>query len=146
MPFSAPVCALFVQSICTSCVMSVVAPIHASSIQPVCTLCVMSVIAPVHALHVLSIHPSNNKNQEFPGEFPSTKYGEKKTSKITVKFPGDITLTLHQVKFLQETPDTTSRAIYRGNFSSTRIWVKFTVINLRNYVLGVFQVASCTMR
>ena len=28
----------------------------------------------------------------------------------------------------------------------TRIWVKLTVINLRNYVLGVFHVASCTMR
>ena len=35
-----------------------------------------------------------------------------------------------------------------GNFMLTRIWVKLTVINLRNYsyVLGVFQVVSCTMR
>ena len=63
-----------------------------------------------------------------------------------VKFPDDITLTLHQAKFPEETPDTTSRVIYPGNFLSTQIWVKFTVINLQNDVLGVFQVTSRTMR
>ena len=63
-----------------------------------------------------------------------------------VKLPDNITLTLHQVKFPEETPDTTSRVIYLGNFSLTQIWVKFTVINLRNYMLGVFQVALRAMR
>ena len=63
-----------------------------------------------------------------------------------VKFPHDITLTLQQAKFPEETPDTTKRVKYPGNFLLTRIWVKFTVINLRNYVLGVFHIASCTMR
>ena len=67
-------------------------------------------------------------------------------SEITVKFPHNVTLTLHQVKFPEETPDTTSRIIYPGNFMSTRIWVKFTLINLRNYMLGVFQVVLHTMR
>ena len=63
-----------------------------------------------------------------------------------VKFPHDITLTLEEAKLLEETPDTTLRAIYLGNFMSTRIRVKFKVINLRNYVLGVFQVVLHTMR
>ena len=63
-----------------------------------------------------------------------------------VKFPHDVTLTLQQAKFLEETPDTTKRVKYLGNFLLTRIWVKFTVINLRNYMLGVFHIASHTMR
>ena len=63
-----------------------------------------------------------------------------------VKFPHNVTLTLQQVKFLEETPDTTMRPIYPGNFMLTQIRVKFTVINQRNYVLDVFQVTSCTMR
>ena len=63
-----------------------------------------------------------------------------------VKFPHNITLTLQQAKFPEETPDTTMRAIYLGNFMLAQIWVKFTVINLRNYMLDVFQVASRTMR
>ena len=33
-----------------------------------------------------------------------------------------------------------------GNFMLTQIQVKFMVINLRNYMLGVFQVTSHTMR
>ena len=106
----------------------------------------MSVSAPVHASPVLSVHPYDDKRQEFPDGYPGTKYGEKKPSEIMVKFPHDVTLTLQQAKFPEETPDTTMRVICLGNFMLTRIQVKFMVINLRNYVLGVFQVASCTMR
>ena len=79
----------------------------------------MPVIAPVHALPIPSIHPDNDECQEFPDEFPGTKYGEKNMSKIMVKFPDNVSLTLHQAKFLEETPDTTSTVIYPGNFSST---------------------------
>ena len=142
----APVCALSVQPFCTLYVTSVIAPVHALSIQPINTLCVTSVIAPVHASPVPSIHPSDNKHQEFPDGVPGTKYGEKNSFEIMVEFPHDITLTLQPVQFLEETPDTTSRVIYLGNFTSTQIQVKFVVINLRKYMLGVFQVASCTMR
>ena len=62
------------------------------------------------------------------------------------KIPDDVTLTLHQVKFPEETPGTTKGVKLPANFPVTLQWVKFTVINLRNYVLGVFQVKSCTMR
>ena len=140
------VCASSVQPVHTSCVMSVIAPILALSVQPLCTLCITSVFAPVCALPILSILPYNNKCQEFLDGFPGTKYGEKNQSEITVKFPHNITLTLQQAKFPEETPDTTMRVLYPGNFMLTRIRVKFTVINLRNYMLGVFQVMSCTMR
>ena len=119
MPFSAPVHASSVQSIHTSCIMSVVAPFHASSIQPVHTLCVTSVIAPIHASLILSIHPSNDEHQKFQDEFPSTNYGEKNPSEITVKFPHNVTLTLHQSKVSEETPDITNRVIYLSNFLST---------------------------
>ena len=70
----------------------------------------------------------------------------RKPIEITVKFPHNITLTLQQAKFPEETPDTAMRVIYPSNFMLTQIWVKFAVINLRNYVLGVFQVTLCTMR
>ena len=166
MPFSAPVHASSMQPFCTSCIMSVIAPVHASSVQPICTSCVMSFVAPVHASSVqpvctscvssvfppiraspiLSVHPYNDECQEFLDGFPSTKYGEKNLSEIMVKFPHDVTLTLQQAKFPEETPDTTKRVIYLGNFMLTQIRVKFMVINLRNYVLGVFQVTTCTMR
>ena len=119
MPFGAPVHALSVQSICTLCITSVITPVHALSIQLVCTLCIASVVAPIHASPILSVCPSNDECQEFLDEFPGTKYGEKNPSEIMVKFPDDVTLTLHQVKFPEETPDTTSRVIYLGNFSST---------------------------
>ena len=62
------------------------------------------------------------------------------------KIPDDVTLTLHQVKFPEATPGTTKGVKYPFNFPVTLQWVKFTVINLRNYVLGDFQVMSCTMR
>ena len=146
MPFSAPVHASSRQTIHTLCVTSVIAPVHASFIQLIHTLCITSVIAPIHALPIPSVHPSDDECQEFPDGFPSTKYGEKIPSETTVEFPHDVTLTLQQVKSLEETPDTTRRVIYPGNFMSTQIWVKFTVINLRNYVLGAFQVTSHTMR
>ena len=125
--------------------MSVIAPIHALSVQHVCTLCITSVFAPICALPILSVHPYNDECQEFPDGLPSTEYGEKNPSEVMVKFPHNITLTLQQAKFPQETPDSTKRVIYLGNFMLTRIWVKFAVINLRNYMLGVFQVASRTM-
>ena len=142
----APVHASSVQPICTSCITSVIAPIHGSSMQPICTSCVMSVFAPVCASPILSVLPYDDECQEFPPGFPGTKYGERNPSENTVKFPHDLTLSLQQVKFPEEMPDTTMRVIYPGNFMLTQIQVKFMVINLRNYVLGVFQVASCTMR
>ena len=89
----------------------------------------MSVIAPVHALPIPSIHPSDNEHQEFLDEFPCTKYGEKNASEIMVIFSHNATLTLHQTKFLEETPNTTNRVIYPSKFMSTQIWVKFMVIN-----------------
>ena len=67
--------------------------------------------------------------------------GRKTHLKLQLKFPHNVTLTIQQAKFLEETPDTTKRVIYLGNFMSTQIRVEFMVINLRNYVLGVFQVA-----
>ena len=126
-----PVCALSIQPICTSCITSVIAPVCASSIQPVHTSCITSVVAPVHALPVLSVHPSDDERQEFLHGFPSTKYGEKNLSKIMVKFPHNVTLALHQAKFLEETPDTINRVIYPVNFTSTQIQVKFMVTNLK---------------
>ena len=142
----APVCSSSVQPVRTLCVTYVIAPIHALSVQPVHTLCITSFFAPVHASPIPSILPYDDEHQEFLDGFPSTKYGEKNVSEITVKFPHDVTLTLQQVKFPEETPDTTKRVKYPGNFFLTQIKVKLTVINLRNYVLGVFQVALHTMR
>ena len=104
----APIHALSIQSVHTLCVMSVIAPVHALSVQPIHTLCVMSVIAPIHASPIPSIHLYDDECQEFPDGFPGTKYEEKNPSEITVKFPHNVTLTLHQAKFLQETPDTTN--------------------------------------
>ena len=141
-----PICVLSIPSICTSCVMSVIAPIHASSIQAVHTLCIMSVVTPIHALSEPSVHLSDDEHQEFPDEFPGNNYGEKTTSEIMVKIPDNITLTLHQAKFLEETPGTTNGVKYLTNFLVTQKWVKFMVINIRNYVLGVFHIASHTMQ
>ena len=120
--------------------------LHALSIQPIHTSCITAVVAPIHALPVPSVHPSDDECQEFLDGFPSTKYGEKNLSEIMVKFPDDVTLTLNQVKFVEETPDTTNRVIYPVNFTSTQIQVKFMVINVSTYMLGVFQVALHTMR
>ena len=41
----------------------------------------------------------------------------------------------------QQDPNGMGPWTYLGNFMSTQIRVEFMVINLRNYVLGVFQVA-----
>ena len=79
----------------------------------------MSVIAPIRALPVPSILPYDDEHQEFPDGFPGTNYGEKNRSEIMVKFPHDVTLTLQQAKFLEETLDTTKRVIYLGNFMLT---------------------------
>ena len=95
----APVHALSIQPVHTSCIMSVVAPVHALSVPPVHTSCVTSVFAPVRALPIPSVLPYDNEHQEFPDGFLSTKYGEKNPSKIMVKFPHDVTLTLQQAKF-----------------------------------------------
>ena len=73
------------------------------------TSCIMSVIAPIHALSIPSVHPSNDKCQEIPDEFPSTHYGETFPSEITVKIHDDITLTLCNVKFPEKTPDNSNR-------------------------------------
>ena len=81
-------------------------------------MCYVCCFAPVCASPIPSVNPSNDKCQEFPDGFPGIKYGEKNPSKIMVKFPHNVTLALHQVKFLQETPDT-KRVIYLGNFMST---------------------------
>ena len=67
-----------------------------------------SVIAPIHALPIPSIHLTNHKHQEILDEFPSTNYGENNLSEIMAKIPDDITLTLHQAKFPEETPGTTN--------------------------------------
>ena len=82
---------------------SVIAPIHALYIQSIHTSCVMSVIAPIHALPILSVNLSDDEHQEFLDEFPGTSYGEKKPSKIMAKIPDNVALTLHQVKFPEET-------------------------------------------
>ena len=73
-------------------------------IPTICTSLVMSVIAPVQKLSIPSIHPSDNKCHEILDKLPSTNYGEKNSSEIMAKFPDDVTLTIHQVKFLEKTP------------------------------------------
>ena len=45
-----------------------------------------------------------------------------------------------------ETPGDVNGVKYPVEFPSGQKWVKFTEINLQNYVLGVFQVTLCTMR
>ena len=62
--------------------MSVIAPIHALSIQPICTSCIMSVIAPIHALPSPSVHPYDKQHQEFPDGFASYNYGVKTHLKL----------------------------------------------------------------
>ena len=94
-PVKSPtVSASYAQPVRSLCVTSDIAPVHASSIPPICTSSITSVFAPVHALPVLSVLPYDDEHQKFPDGFPSTNYGEKNPSKITVKFPHDITLTL----------------------------------------------------
>ena len=115
----APVCASSARPVRASCITSDVAPVRASSVQPVRTSCVTSVIAPVCAPSVLSVLPYSNERQEFPEGFPSTNYGEKNPSEITAKIPHDVTLTLQQPKFPEETPDTAKRVKYPGNFLLT---------------------------
>ena len=130
----------------TSCVTSVVEPVDASSVPPFHTSCVTSVVAPVSAPSIPSVLPYDDEHQEFQDGFPGTKYGEKNPSEIIAKIPHKVTLTLQQSRFLEETPDTTNRVKYPGNLLLTRNHVKLTVINLRNYVLGVSHVVSHTMR
>ena len=96
-----------------------IAPVCASSIQPIHTSCITSIFAHVCALPIPSVLPYNNERQEFLDGFPSTKYGEKNPSEIMVKFAHDVTLTIQQVKFPEETPDTTMKVIYPGNFMLT---------------------------
>ena len=98
---------------------SVIAPVHALSIQHICTSCVTSVIAPVHASPVLSIHLTDDKCQEFPDEFPGMNHGEKLPSEIRAKIPDEITLTLCQAKFPEETPDTTNGVNFLAIFLVT---------------------------
>ena len=119
--------------------MSMYCPYH-PSIH--CVLC-LSLHLSVH--HILSIHQSDDKCQEFPDEFPGTNYGEKNLSKMMARIPDDVTLTLHQAKFPEETPGTTNGVKY-PNFLAIQKWDIFMVVNLKNSVLGVFQVTLCTMR
>ena len=105
----APVCASNTQSVRSSCITSVITCVHASSVPPVCTSCITSVFAPVHAMSVPSILPYDDECQEFLDEFPSTNYGDKTLSEITVEFSHNVTQTLQQVKFPEETTDTTKR-------------------------------------
>ena len=79
----------------------------------------MSVVSPIHALPILSVHPSDNECQEIPDEFPGTNYGEKFPPKIMTKIPDDISLTLHQAKFVEETPGNTNGVKFPANFPLT---------------------------
>ena len=141
-------------TVSTSYDTSVVAPVRATYVPFVCALyvrpvrtsCVTSDVAPVRASSAPSVLPYGNERQEFPAGSPGTNYGEKNPSEIAAKIPYVVTLTLQQAKFPEKTPDTTNRVKYPGNFLLTLIRVKFMVINLRNYVLGGFHVASRTMR
>ena len=66
------------------------------------TSSVTSVVAPVCASSILAIHLSDDECQEIPYIFPGTNYGEKFQSKIKVKIPDDVTLTQHNVRFLEK--------------------------------------------
>ena len=105
----AVLCASSVKSIHTSCIMSVIAPVHVLPTEHMSTLCITSIIAPSHALSVPSVHLYNDEHQEIPAKFPGTKYGEKTHLKLQLK-----SLTLHQVKFPEETPGTTNRVKYQS--------------------------------
>ena len=78
----------------------------------------MSVIAPISALSIPSIHPSDNEHQEIPDKFPGTNNGEKNPSKIMVKIPDDITLTLHNAKFPVKIPGNVNGVNYLVEFPS----------------------------
>ena len=108
-----------IQPVRASCVTSDVVPVRASSVPTVRSPYITSVFASVHASLVPSVLPYDDERQEFPDGFPGTNYGEKNPSKIRVRFPHDITLTQRQAKFLEATPDTTTRVKYPGNFLLT---------------------------
>ena len=94
-------------TVSTSYDTSVVAPVCALYIPPICTPCITSVFASVCASPVPSVLPYDDEHQEFLDGFPGTNYGERNLSATMVKFPHNVTLTLRQAKFLEETPDTT---------------------------------------
>ena len=84
----------------------------------------------VHRTLRLSLHPSvhhpfrpsfltmtNIRNSRM--DSPVLTTGRKIPSETMVKFPHDVTLTLRQAKFPEETPDTTKRVKYPGNFFLT---------------------------
>ena len=71
---------------------------------PVSSSLVTSVIASICASSIPSIHLSDDKCQEILEEFPGTNYGGRHPSKILVKIPADVTLTLHNAKFPEKTP------------------------------------------
>ena len=76
----------------------------------------MSVIAPICALPIPSVHLTDDECQEFLNKFPGSNYGEKTLSEIMAKIPDDVTLTLYQVKFPEETPGTTNGVNYLDYF------------------------------
>ena len=73
----------------------------------------------ISALPIESVHLSGEECQEFPDKFPGTNYGEKNPSEIMAKIPDNVTLTLHQVKFLEKTPGTTNGVKYLASFLVT---------------------------
>ena len=52
-------------------------------------------------------------------EFPGANYEEKIPSEIRAKIPDNVTLTLHQAKFSEETPGATNREKYLANYPVT---------------------------
>ena len=86
---------LYIHSVCTLCITSVIAPVCALSIQHVHSSCIMSIIEPVCASPTLSDELYNDEHQEFPDKFPSINYGEKNLSEMTAKIPDNVTLTPH---------------------------------------------------
>ena len=66
-------------------------------------------------MHCL-FYPSDDEYQEIQDIFPSTNYGEKFPLEIMVEIPNSVTLTLQNVKLLEETPDTSNGVKYAANF------------------------------
>ena len=123
----APVCALSVPSVHTSYISSihtsygssVIAPVSALSDEHVHTSCITSVVPPVSASPIPSVCLTDDKCQKFPDKFPGTNYGENLPFKIMAKIPDDVTPTLHQAKFPEETPGNTNGVKYMGSFPVT---------------------------
>ena len=85
---------------------------------PIHTSCIMSVIAPIHDCPFCpSICQAMNIRKSQTNS-PVLIMG-KNLSKIMTKFPNNVTLTLHNVKFPEKTPGATNGAKYLANFPLT---------------------------